>query len=122
MSSDKNQHIQCRLHEDVEYEGDAIAYYRRQLAEGKSPRQIICDALLRAADFEPSMFPQDKGRVTVDKIENLLASFAHEIIQSIGNRTFHNPDSDSQESSEIDDIEYAQNIAKAYLNRRNRGS
>lgn len=124
--SKKSQHIQCRLHPDTEYEENALAYYNQQLDAGYSPRQIITDALCRAADFSPEMFPQDKGRVTYGKMENLLAEFAHEIVRSLKGLSIRASDDNSQGEvvSEIDsdDIEFANNIAKAYMNRRNRGT
>jgi hypothetical protein len=117
----KSQHIQCRLHPDTEYEENALAYYNQKLSEGFSPRQIITDALCRSANFTPDMFPQDKGRVTVGKIENLLADFAHEIMRSIDSRPLRQSPQSEIEDNTIDDMEYAENIAKAYMNRRNRG-
>lgn len=121
--ADKSEHIQCRLHEDVEYEGEAIAYYRKQISDGYTPRQIVTDALLRAAEFHPEMFPQDKGRVTFGKIEHLLSDFAQEIIRSLRGtnlRSVSDSDVSTNEQMDNEDMEFAKNIAAGYMTRRNR--
>lgn len=122
--TDKALHIQCRLHENVDYEGEAIAYFRARIQDGYTPRQIITDALLRAADFRPEMFPQDSGRVTFGKIENLLSDFAQEIIRSLRGSNLRSVDTSEavfpEGQIESEDMEFAKNIASGFMARRNR--
>lgn len=124
----KSLHIQCKLHEDIDYEAEAVAYYLEQIEAGHTPRQIITDALLRAAGFSPEMYSQKSaggGRLTVASLEQLLADFAQEIKQSLKGHSLrpqegNNEQGDNSESDEIEDEEFARNIAASYIARRNR--
>lgn len=120
----KSLHIQCKLHEDIDYEAEAVAYYREQLEAGYTPRQIVTDALVRAAGFSPEMYAQHEkggGRLTVSSIEQLLADFANEIKQSFKGHSLRlNVDEDNPQSDAITDEEFARNIAANYMARRNR--
>jgi hypothetical protein len=90
--------IGARLHpKSCDEEKEALATYDAKVGEGFTPREILTDALLRAAGYTPEMFRPRQERVdgaitrleskleVLDSIEGRLDALQDMVESSIGN-------------------------------------
>jgi hypothetical protein len=79
----KSISISFRLHPDDERERQAIEVIQDLEAKGYSIREIMTDAILRAAGYTPEMFKAAGEKLTPSLLESILTAFGKDLIQTI---------------------------------------
>jgi hypothetical protein len=124
--SKKSRVVSIRLHPSSEDERLALDVLDGLHQAGYSNRQIITDWAHRFAGVTPEMFVAQRGEsggVTRVTLEELLSSFAADILDAINSKSFVSADgSGSEEREERVSLDEGalSNILGAYLNREKR--
>lgn len=79
----KSVSISFRLHPDDERERQAIEVIQDLEAKGYAIREIMTDAILRAAGYTPEMFKASGEKLTPSLLENILTEFGKDLIKTI---------------------------------------
>lgn len=98
----------------------ALEYIDQLIAQGYNFKAIATDAILARAGYRPEMFSKPGSDVTIDRIEDILAAFAEDLIQRLGamprgNRHAATDDDDEETTS------FSRNFAKGFLQRQKSG-
>lgn len=105
-------------------EEDALALdlIDQWIEQGYNFKAIVTDAILARAGHEPEMFNKPVQDHLIDRMEDVLAAFAEDLISRIGTmprRTVRQSDDD--EDSEEDATRFARNFAKGFMQRQKSG-
>lgn len=117
--------VSFRLHPDDEREKQAIEEIRKLEARGYTIREIMTDAILRAAGYTPEMFKSGNEKLTPALLESILTDFGKELMQSIreSGGASPAPQSTSRPSpfdDDDEDIETMRNLVKGHAARNAR--
>lgn len=114
--------ISFRLHPSDEYERAALKIMHDLESKGFSKRQIFTDAINRSGGHRPEMFKQSEGVLTVGTLQHILADFARDLLTRLSASGIAAVSSEEQHRIDETATEYEQNLAAAYLARRNKRS
>lgn len=115
--------ISFRLHPSDPKEKQAIEIIQDLQAKGYAPREIMTDAILRAAGYTPEMFREGGDKLTPSLLESILAEFARDMLQEIRAAGGTIPTQQSSKPSPFDedeDEEFSKNIAAGWAARNKR--
>lgn len=119
--STKSVSVSIRLHPGDEHEARALQVLEELESQGFSRRQIIADALNRAAGHTPEMFSQSSERLTPIFIERMLKEFAQDLLAQIGTLPAAQPGSTAKRpfgnGDEEEDDAFLGNLVKGHLRR-----
>lgn len=96
---------------------EALAIIDSLEMQGFNFHQIVVDAILRAGNWKPEMFPKPNTPDMAIMMENMLANFAREIVEEIHKRGFQTVSiSDDNETGESSD--FVNNFARTFMQRQ----
>lgn len=98
---------------------EALALVTDLETQGYNFHQIVVDAILRAGDWTPEMFPKPNTPDMIGMMEGLLSNFAQEIIAEIHRGGIRINEGEIGEPQE-DTSEFVNNFARTFMQRQQR--